>query len=416
MFYGIQRYENETEWEFCWRCICAKIESTICCDWQDIVEEFDLGIHRDSLRKAVNVGEFSAYKVAKYYEAKLKEMASNGNIDDNEYLQALENALHKLEQKEIDVKKETVKLNDARRQYQQYIRTEARWEDIVDMFQREIQALPDNRLFLKCNESRDHKLTFNEASLLLSDWHVGMSIDSPTNTYNLDVLQRRVEQLLNKTIDAIKLHDIDRIHVELLGDFIHGIIHLNGRLHQNENVVRQCIIVADLLSTFLMTLAEYCEVYVYNACGNHSRVSANVKESIKEENFELMIWELIKREVNKFDVGVVCIDNEINCETILYTLENGKVVCGVHGHHESKKVTPDTIFRLERVLGRHIDEVHEGHFHNPQYLYDVIINGTLGGSDEYAQDLPMHYANKPSQTMVVHFNDGTICTKVLVVD
>ena len=32
-FFGIERRENETDWEFCWRCICAKIEKTIDCEW-----------------------------------------------------------------------------------------------------------------------------------------------------------------------------------------------------------------------------------------------------------------------------------------------------------------------------------------------------------------------------------------------
>ena len=69
---------------------------------------------------------------------------------------------------------------------------------------------------------------------------------------------------------------------------------------------------------------------------------------------------------------------------------------------------------------RHIANVrmqlHEGHFHNPQYAYGVVINGTLGGSDDYAQNQPMHYSDKPSQTLVVHFPDGSVCNKVLVMD
>ena len=64
---------------------------------------------------------------------------------------------------------------------------------------------------------------------------------------------------------------------------VHGIIHLNGRLHQNENIIRQTVIVADILSSFVTELSQHCEVCVYSACGNHGRVSANVKESIKEE-------------------------------------------------------------------------------------------------------------------------------------
>lgn len=414
-FCSLEQYENETEWEFCWRAICSKIEGTIDCDWQDIVDDFDLGIHRDSLRKAVNVGQFSAYHVARYYEDKIKDLALAQDSNDEDYLEALHEALAKLERKEIEIRKEKVKLNDARRQYQQYVTTEARWEDICDMISREIQSLPNKRINVEPIQIKKTE-GLNEASLLLSDWHVGMQIDSAINTYNLDVLEQRVNKLLGLTIDAIKLHNIDRIHVEVLGDMVHGIIHLNGRLHQNENIIRQTVIVADILSSFVTELSRHCEVLVYSACGNHGRVSANVKESIKEENFEQIIWEIMKREIAKNNPTIKCVENEVSCETILYTLESGKVICGVHGHHEAKKLTPDTISRLERVLNRHIDELHEGHFHNPQYAYGVVINGTLGGSDDYAQNQPMHYSDRPSQTLVVHFPDGSVCNKVLVMD
>ena len=70
-FFGIDRIKGESDWEFCWRCIVAKIERQIDCDWQEIIDEFQLGCHVDTLRKSVNVGSFSAYKVAQFYEEKL---------------------------------------------------------------------------------------------------------------------------------------------------------------------------------------------------------------------------------------------------------------------------------------------------------------------------------------------------------
>ena len=411
---SIEKFENESYMDYAIRILSAKVEHEIDLDWEELVSILQLDVHRDTLRKNWTSSTVSAYHVAKYYEEKIMDLAQCSS-NDEDYLDALHEALAKLEKKEIEIRKEKVKLNDARRQYQQYLRTEARWEDIVDMFEREIQALPDNKVYIEPIPTVK-STHLNEASLLLSDWHVGMQIESPVNTYDINVLERRVNKLLGLTIDAVKLHNIDRLHVEVLGDMIHGVIHLNGRLHQNENVVRQSVIVADMLASFVMEVSQYCEVCVYNACGNHARVSANVKESIKEENFELMIWEIMKREISKHGVKVQCVENEINCETIIYTLDSGKVICGVHGHHESKKITPDTISRLERVTGKHIDEVHEGHFHNAQYAYGVVINGTLGGSDDYAQNLPAHFSNKPSQTMVVHFPDGSICNKVLVME
>ena len=55
-----------------------------------------------------------------------------------------------------------------------------------------------------------------------------------------------------------------------------------------------------------------------------------------------------------------------------------------------------------------MDEVHIGHFHNPQIFNNVIVNGCLSGVDDYAQDLRFNEA--PSQTLLVYDEDGNFIT------
>jgi hypothetical protein len=67
-----------------------------------------LECHRDSLRKATSVTEYSGYKVMQYYKNKIEEIkANNSNLDEDSYMK-------ELNIKQQELQKETVKLRDER--------------------------------------------------------------------------------------------------------------------------------------------------------------------------------------------------------------------------------------------------------------------------------------------------------------
>ena len=102
-------------------------------------------------------------------------------------------------------------------------------------------------------------------------------------------------KLINDTIKHCKNNNVKKLHIVLMGDLIHGTIHVSARLHQNEVVTNQVLIASEMMTTLIATLSQIVgEVEIYNANGNHGRVSANVKESISEENFETFIYEYVK--------------------------------------------------------------------------------------------------------------------------
>ena len=69
-FFGIDRLKGESDFEFCLRCCLAKINGEIDADWQEIVDEFNLECHRDTLRKNF-VGSMGVQHVVELYEEKL---------------------------------------------------------------------------------------------------------------------------------------------------------------------------------------------------------------------------------------------------------------------------------------------------------------------------------------------------------
>jgi len=82
---NIIRYENETEFEYGLRVLTEKVEGKLPdTDWQDIVDELGLNVHRDTLRKNFNKTDYcqeygySGYDILQYY--KDKQMANDSNI------------------------------------------------------------------------------------------------------------------------------------------------------------------------------------------------------------------------------------------------------------------------------------------------------------------------------------------------
>ena len=397
-FFGLIKKENETEFEFMLRTCIAKHNKEIDADWSEIVEAFNLNCHQDTLRKKF-CGPFAMQHVVEYYEKKLLE---THNEQPNEVVKEIELKMHELY-------KERVKLRDERGELRRLLSTEARWENILDILREAVVAYEPT----PTDHIVHHKYvgSKNEACLLLSDWHVGSEIRTFHNTFNLDIAKGRVKKLKEDTIKYCKLHQIETLYVEMLGDLISGNIHITTRLGNTEDVIQQTIETAEILSEFIYDLSkEVPNIKLVYAIGNHGRVSANVKESINEENFEYLIRWHLETKLKNID-NIEWLHNVINKEICVYTLDNGRTIASAHGHKE--KNYKDAVKNLSHYLDVvKVDEVHIGHFHNQQMINNVIVNGCLSGADDYAQDL--RYNGRPSQTLRVYNEDGNFITYEIV--
>ena len=404
-FYSIERKENETEFEFCLRCCLAKHNKEIDVEWADLVEAFPLlnSCHYDTLRKNF-VGKLGVGEVVKYYEDKIANMATDGQSQ-----QYMEDKLIELEMKQRELYKERVKLRDERNERNRFYTTEARWENIIEILKEHIIAYEhttpnhSHNMYIRHRNGEGK----SEACLLLSDWHIGSEIRTFHNEFDLDIAKHRINYLKEQTIKYCKLHQVSTLYVEMLGDLISGNIHLTTRLNNNEDVIKQTIETSEILSEFIYDLSlAIPNIKLVYAIGNHGRVSANVKESINEENFEYLIRWYLEAKLENID-NIEWIHNTINREIAVFTLDNGRTIASSHGHKE--KNHKDAVKNLSHYLSTvKVDEVHMGHFHNPQIINDVVVNGALSGVDDYSQDL--RFNNNPCQIMRVYNSYGDFIT------
>ena len=311
--------------------------------------------------------------------------------------------------KEIQLQKERIRQKDERRNFENLVRNEARWETLFDMIKDGLDNLEYNhKLNIYPYEIRGSE---SEAILILSDWHIGVEINTPSNVFNIEVAKERVDKLIKETIKHCKNNNVTKLHVALAGDLVQGIIHVNSRLRQNENIINQVLIASELVTDLIASLSQSIRrIEVYNVNGNHGRVNANIKESLDEENFESLVYEIVKlkldiiKERERIAYNVHFNENEFK-DISLIDVMNKKVAVS-HGHKDRKQNT--ALDKLNHLLDEYrVNELITGHFHNVRLGDGVTVNGALSGSDDFAQS--KRFNNNPSQILKIYFDDNTEC-------
>ena len=113
------------------------------------------------------------------------------------------NWLPKVEDKDIDENKQTLyelrkerfKISDERAQNNAILRRMSREETLVEIAQNVIQKLEGVKLLAQ-SEPKERKVGSKTAILELSDWHYGIEIDNPWNTYNPNIARERIKSVI----------------------------------------------------------------------------------------------------------------------------------------------------------------------------------------------------------------------------
>ena len=308
--------------------------------------------------------------------------------------------LEEIELEKIELQKQQIKMRDQRRLMNTELRKMARLEHLEDFLKNTTEEFEPIKL-------KDIKkdVTNNEKELLvgLSDWHIGMSINSKFNTFNKEIAINRLSKLQQKTMDKVVKENIQTVHIANLGDLIHGLIHVSARVSAEENAIEQVITAANMVKEFIKPFLDLgIQVEYYNICGNHSRIVANKSESGgEEESFEKLILTIVDTAFSQYknynstgsEFGMI----EVN-------IKNEKIVLA-HGHLDKGN---GIVNKLPQMLGYPPTLVFTGHFHS-ELLKDYgitthIISGALCGSDDYATNLRL--AGKPSQKILIITDDG----------
>lgn len=250
-----------------------------------------------------------------------------------------------------------------------------------------------------------------------SDWHGGEVVSraevSGINEFNIEVLERRVRRLVERTIDLCQNHGpgaYPGIVVNLLGDMVSGGIHPELAKTDEEETIPSCLRVRDLLVwCFETLLSAFDRVYVPCTAGNHGR--STQKPEFKRyvfKSFDWLIYQLLARHFEGRPEIVFSIpeENEVHYRVF------GQRYLAMHGDMLGVKGGDGIIGSLGPIargemkvgkqaaaIGRDYDVLLIGHWHQALWLPRVIVNNSLKGYDEYAKNALRASPSTPSQSL-----------------
>ena len=328
---------------------------------------------------------------------KLIDFNKINNLEDNDIIKQIED-------KTLELEKMKIKYQDQKREYKALLRTDARFEHLKNMIFDEVSKnkyIPFEKQY-KGNTYNNHMV------VSLSDWHLGLEEENYWNKVDTEIIKFRTFELQNKVIQLIHRHNIDTIHIEILGDIINGLIHVTTRISNEEDVISQVKIASEILSNFIYNISkEVNNIKVYSSTSNHGRCVANIKESLDTENFELLIPWYLKAKLSDIN-NIEMINNSIDSGIIYYSFLN-EVIFASHGHQEKVATVMNDLSQMLKIFPT---EIHLGHYHayyeRDEYDVSVLINGCMSGTDKYAKSI--RKTNKPSQNIMIYNEEGRECT------
>lgn len=356
-------------------------------EWQDVADfrsEYNGDLeHRDTVRKGSKL-------LYEYIDAGWvnEPVEPEDNLDNAEL---------------IKMRKEKIKLSDARVEYNRLIRQEARKESYADMVKRIICENVE-----PINIPVRYTLFNSSTDLLvhLTDIHTGIEIHNWKNDFDEDILKKRIEKFTSDILDIRGMHQSENCYL-VIGEILSGIIHNNLRLQNNMDLMEQFKYVSELISAMLIRLANHFNhIYVYTTPGNHSRISPKKEEALDGENMDILLPFYLKARMQNVKNITIC-DNTIEPEIAMFNIR-GNNVFAAHGHKDSPS---NVVQNFTMMFNIKPDIVLLGHRHTNamETVYDtkVIQSGCVSGADAYAMSI--RKTNKPEQTVSVIGDNGLIC-------
>ena len=368
--------------------IDSKINGENDYDWSELKDKYSVKCNSDTIRKGSSTifgGKFRS----EYEKSKIE---NNKSVDNDE-----------LDVNIQEMRKEKIKLSDARVEYNRIIRQEARKESYADMVKRII-----------CEDTAPMNVTvhyslFNSSTDLLcslTDIHTGIEIHNWKNDFDEDILKSRIEKFTSDILDIRGQHGSENCYL-VIGEILSGLIHNNLRLQNNMDLMEQFKYVSELISAMLSRMANHFNhIYIYVTPGNHSRITPKKDEMLDGENMDVLLPFYLKARMQNFKNITIC-ENTVEPEIAMFNIR-GNNIFAAHGHKDSPS---NVVQNFTMMFGIKPDIVLLGHRHTNGLttVYDtkVIESGSVSGSDQYATSI--RKVNKPEQTVSVIGDNGLIC-------
>ena len=383
-----QRKESESFMDWKLRLITGKIEKTLDLDWSEIVQILGLDCSADHLRKTA----YGLYEASKHFEEKIKDGINEDNI-----LKELELKKQELEKEKIKVQTERIALNQA-------LREEARFELFIEHAVKAIREVKPIQINTSINT--DSIENINQSGLLIfADPHYAKEFKilglygEVINEYSIEIFEKRMWKLLDKTVKIINKEGFKKISVFNLGDELEGILRVGQLMTLKLGLVDSAIAFAYFIAGWLNELSKYVLIDYYSTEGNHTdvRLLTGKKGDFPQENMSKVIQTLVA-EILRDNPNIIIHKN--NTDKIFVNIE-GFNILGIHG--EEKNVM-QAIRDFSFIYNTQIDYLCTGHKHHANSINAGVGKGCIGvgsviGIDDFSMKLKR--TSNPTATFAI---------------
>jgi len=258
------------------------------------------------------------------------------------------------------------------------------------------------------------------AVAVFADWQLGKI----TSTYNSDVLAERIEQYTEKMIEIVNIqrahHNVDNLHVWLLGDIVEGEEIFPGQSHLlDAGLYRQVGIYGpEILSKFISTALEnFKHVHITGVIGNHGAVGGRARrQHDPETNMDRLLYkivELIFRDNPRVTFNIpdgrgersfYAVDRIGNYASLLIHGDQMPSPTAFHGYY--KKV----MGWKDGAIPEQFDDVFMGHYHQQAKVTIgsglLRISGSPESNNTYAQEYFSSMSRPCQHLMFIHPENG----------
>lgn len=288
-----------------------------------------------------------------------------------------------------EIKKERIKLQTEKIEYNRLLRESARDELLLEKFTDAIKNVSPfeapQRLPIK-HSDKAHVLLFG-------DEHDGVEfkikglMGEIINAYSPEILERRMWELLDDVLEYVEKEEIDTLNVFEMGDFAEGVLRIGQLMRLRYGVVESTVHYQEFISGWLYELTKYVRVNFQMVHGNHSelRFFNQPNGSFGDENMGKLVASYIKQRMAD-NPNFTYIENPTG---LIFADIVGYNFLGVHGAVKNMKKALEDFSLFYKVS---VDYLAGGHLHHSESEEigvdkEVIRVPSIMGVDPFAKSL-----------------------------
>ena len=310
---------------------------------------------------------------------------------DNKISKDTENKLKELDLKRIELEKERKKVQTTKLEYNKLLRETGRQEMLFDEIKQAIKIIQPPKFNPLIKNTPKNK----EGILSLSDIHFGKAFVSLTNEYSEDIVYKRMNKLIEKTVDICIKEGLNKLIIINGSDSIEGMcLRVSQLQNLSIGIVEMTIRFSKFMAEWLNKLSQYIYVDYYHVSEcNHSQIRpfGTKTTQFPKEDMEKIVITYI-HDVLKSNERIK-VHNEFDDDFIEFKIFNYNVIAK-HGHtiKNFKNIIKDLSIQHRKFY----DYCYLGHVHHSESITisegvnnncELLIIPSIMGSDSYSDKL-----------------------------